>query len=182
MTKEKDNSDAPPPTAAQRAAAVSPGRKGQKPVPSGQLRGIPTSASTPCTRMGSQLRRLRQDERGAGTVELVIAMPVLLLAILLIAQFALYLHATHIAQSAASHALSATRVHGGSAAAGDTAAQRVLSQLGSGPLREPSVTAHRGADHASVTITGTAISVLPFVTFTVHAEAVGPVEEFTESR
>ncbi|WIV57881.1 TadE/TadG family type IV pilus assembly protein [Amycolatopsis nalaikhensis] len=129
--------------------------------------------------MRSGLRRLRKDERGAGTVELVIATPVLLLLILLIAQFALYMHATHIAQSAASQALSTARVHGGSAAAGNAEAQRVLSQLGSGPLQRSSVNAQRGANQASVTITGTVTSVVPFVTFTVHAEAVGPVEKFT---
>jgi hypothetical protein len=30
-----------------------------------------------------------------------------------------------------------------------------------------------------VTITGTATSVIPFMTLTVHAEAVGPIEKFT---
>jgi hypothetical protein len=95
----------------------------------------------------------------------------LLLLILLIAQFALYMHATHIAQAAASEALSAARVSGGSAAAGDTEGQQVLTQLGSGPLRGPA--------QVSVTVTGTVINVLPFSTFTVHAEAVGPVEKFT---
>ena len=124
-------------------------------------------------------RSLRNDERGAGTVELVIATPVLLLLILLIAQFALYMHAAHIAQSAASQALSAARVEGGSAAAGSAEAQRVLSQLGSGPLQGSSVDAQRGATQASVRISGTVTSLLPFVTLTVHAEAVGPVEKFT---
>lgn len=129
--------------------------------------------------MRSALRRLRTDERGAGAVELVIATPVLLLLILLIAQFALYMHATHIAQSAASQALSTTRVEGGSAIAGNTEAQRLLSQLGDGPLQGSSANARRGATQASVTITGTVTSVVPFVTLTVHAEAVGPVEKFT---
>ncbi|GAB3474246.1 MULTISPECIES: TadE/TadG family type IV pilus assembly protein [Amycolatopsis] len=128
--------------------------------------------------MCSALRRLRNDQRGAGTVELVIATPVLLLLILLIAQFALYMHATHIAQAAASEALSAARVFGGSAAAGSAEGQRILTQLGSGPLQESSVNVQRGGTQASVTITGTTTSVIPFMTFTVHAEAVGPVEKF----
>ena len=51
-------------------------------------------------------------------MELVIATPLLLLLVLLIAQFALYMHATHIAQAAASEALSEARVSGGTAAAG----------------------------------------------------------------
>src|SRR6266496_4198474 len=78
--------------------------------------GGPTTREGPSrTSVGSALRRLRKDQRGASTVELVIATPVLLLLILLIAQFALYLHATHIAQAAASEALSAARVSGGNA-------------------------------------------------------------------
>jgi Flp pilus assembly protein TadG len=124
---------------------------------------------------------LRADQRGAGTVELVIATPLLLLLILLIAQFALYMHATHIAQAAASQALSAARVSG-SAAAGNTEGQRILTQLGSGPLQGGSVNAQRGNTQTSVTITGTATSVIPFMTLTVHAEAVGPIEKFTGAR
>jgi Flp pilus assembly protein TadG len=129
--------------------------------------------------VGCALRRLRKDQRGGGTVELVIATPVLLLLILLIAQFALYMHATHIVQAAASEALSAARVSGGSTSAGNTEGQRILAQLGSGPLQGTSVNVQRGSTQASVTITGTATSVIPFMTFTVHAEAVGPVEKFS---
>ncbi len=130
-------------------------------------------------RVRGALRRLRTDQRGAGTVELVIATPLLLLLILLIAQFALYMHATHIAQAAASEALSAARVYGGSTAAGNTEGRRVLTQLGSGPLQGTSVNVQRGPTQASVTVTGTVINVIPFATFTVRAEAVGPVEKFT---
>jgi Flp pilus assembly protein TadG len=139
----------------------------------------PQHGSPPWTRVRSTLLRLRADQRGAGTVELVIATPLLLLLILLIAQFALYLHATHIAQAAASQALSAARVSGGSTAAGTTEAHRVLSQLGNGPLHGSSVDARRTATQASVTITGTVTSVVPLLTLTVHAEAAGPVERFT---
>ena len=125
------------------------------------------------------LRRLRTDERGAGTAELVIATPLLLLLVLLIAQFALYMHAVHIAQAAASQALSAARISGGSSATGDTEGQRVLTQLGNGPLRATSVYVQRGAAQVSVTVTGTVTSLIPFTTLTAHAESVGPVEKFT---
>lgn len=111
-------------------------------------------------------------------MELVLAVPGLLLLILLIAQFALYMHATHIAQAAASEALSAARVSGGSAAAGSAEGQRVLTQLGSGPLQGTSVNVQRGDTQASVAVTGTVTNVIPFMTFTVHADAVGPLEKF----
>jgi Flp pilus assembly protein TadG len=145
----------------------------------GRSRTPNTRERPPWTRVRAALCQLRTDQRGAGTVELVIATPLLLLLILLIAQFALYMHATHIAQAAAAEALSAARVYGGSASAGNTEGQRVLTQLGSGPLQGTSVNVQRGPTQASVTVTGTVINVIPFATFTVHAEAVGPVEKFT---
>lgn len=127
------------------------------------------------------IRRACRDQRGSGTAELVIVMPVLFLLFLSIVQFALYMHAAHIAQAAAAQALSAARVSGGSAGAGTAAGQQVLAQLGKGPLREPSVRAQRGADQASVQVRGKAVSVIPFVTLAVRAEAVGPVEKFSSA-
>jgi Flp pilus assembly protein TadG len=126
-------------------------------------------------------RRFRDDERGAGTAELVIATPLLLLLVLTIAQFALYLHATHIAQAAASEALSAARVSGGTAAAGTMEGNRILAQLGDGPLRGTQVDVQRDGSQTSVRITGTVTNVIPFMTLTVHAEAVGPIEKFEPS-
>lgn len=119
-----------------------------------------------------------RDERGATTTELVIVMPVLLTMVMVIAQWTLWAHATHIAQAAASEALSAARVHGGTVAAGQAQAQHVLDQLGRGPLSGPQVSVTRDAHRAAVTITGTATSVLPFLRLPVHAEAAGPVEVF----
>ncbi|MFD9735707.1 TadE/TadG family type IV pilus assembly protein [Umezawaea sp. NPDC059074] len=130
-------------------------------------------------RVRAALARVRRDQTGSGTVELVLATPLLLLLVLLIAQFALYLHAMHIAQSAASQALSATRVHGGSSSAGTAEGQRVLAMLGNGPLRDGSVSVRRGGDQASVTVGGTATNILPFLSFPVSARADGPVEKFT---
>lgn len=130
------------------------------------------------TRVRAALRRLRTDQRGAGATEIVIITPLLLFMIMLIAQFALYMHASHIAQAAASEALSAARVSGGSAAAGTTEGQQVLAQLGNGPLHATSVNVVRGNTQASVTITGTVVNVIPFMDLTVHAEAVGPIDKF----
>jgi len=130
-------------------------------------------------RIPAALLKLPTDQRGSGTVELVIIMPVLLLLIVFICQYEAYDYARKIAQAAASGALSATRVSGGSIAAGTTEANRILSQLGNGPLHASSVDVRRTATQASVTITGTVTNVVPFFTFTVHAVAVGPVERFT---
>ena len=125
------------------------------------------------------IRRIRRDQRGSGTAEFTVAAPLLFLLFLLIAQFALYMHATHIAQAAAAQGLSAARVSGGSAGSGTAAGQELLAQLGSGPLRAASVSAQRGLDRASVQVQGKVVSVLPFMSLTVRAEAVGPVEKLT---
>jgi Flp pilus assembly protein TadG len=119
-----------------------------------------------------------RGDRGSVSVELVIATPLLLFMLLAIIQFALWSHATHIAQAAASQGLAAARVQDGTAAAGNASAQQMLDQLDSGPLTGASVNADRSATAASVRIAGTATSVVPFLHLPVHAEATGPVERF----
>jgi len=123
-------------------------------------------------------RRVLRGDRGSVSVELVIATPLLLFMLLAIIQFALWSHAEHIAQAAASQGLAAARAQDGTAAAGAAGAQQMLNQLDSGPLIGASVIADRSAISASVRISGTAISVVPFLHLPVHAEAVGPVERF----
>ncbi|MEU6351107.1 TadE/TadG family type IV pilus assembly protein [Streptomyces sp. NPDC047072] len=121
--------------------------------------------------------RLR-DESGAVTTEMVIIMPVLLTMVLLLAQATIWWHALHIAQATASDALAVVRVEDGTTAVGQDEAQRVLDQLGRGPLRGTHVTITRTADRADVRITGTATSVVPFLHLPVRAHVSGPVEQF----
>jgi Flp pilus assembly protein TadG len=125
-----------------------------------------------------RIRRVLRGDRGSVSVELVIATPLLLLMLLAIIQFALWSHATHIAQAAASQGLAAARAQDGTAAAGSASAQQMLNQLDAGPLTGASVNADRSVVSASVRISGTATSVIPFLHLPVHAEAVGPVERF----
>lgn len=119
----------------------------------------------------------RRDERGAGTVELVLATPLLLLMLLGIVQFAVWSHATHIAQAAAAHGLAAARAMGGTAADGHAGAAQVLDQLGDGPLVAPEIDVARGPTTVSVRVAGTASQVVPFLQLPVRAEAAGPVEQ-----
>lgn len=109
---------------------------------------------------------------------MTIGMPIVFLLVLTLAQTALYFHAAHVAQAAATHALAAARTENGSAAAGEGQARYVLSQLGPGPLRDTSVAVRRGTQQAEVQVSGVATSVVPFVHILVRARAVGPVEEF----
>jgi Flp pilus assembly protein TadG len=120
-----------------------------------------------------------RGDRGSVSAELVIATPLLLLMVLAIVQFALWSHATHIAQTAASQGLAAARVQNATAAQGLTGAQHVLDQLGRGPLINTRIDTRRGADAASIRVIGEASAVIPFLHLSVHAETAGPLERFT---
>ena len=135
-------------------------------------------ASTSGSDVGSRLRQALRGDRGSVSAELVIATPLLLVLLLTIVQFALWSHATHIAQAAASQGLAAARMQDATAVAGRAAARQLLEQLGRGPLSSPQVSVTRDARRAAVTITGGATSVLPLLRLPVHAEASGPVERF----
>ncbi|MEU5698621.1 TadE/TadG family type IV pilus assembly protein [Streptomyces aurantiacus] len=140
-----------------------------------QRRGHPTAC--PCAD-ADLLRRLWREDRGAVTVEMVNIIPALFTLVMLLAQATLWWHASHIAQATTAHALAATRVEDGTAADGHNQAQRILDQLGRGPLRGVHVNVTRGAERADVRITGTASSVIPFLHLPVQAHAAGPVERF----
>ncbi len=125
-----------------------------------------------------QMRGVLVGDRGSVSAELVIAIPLVLFMLLAIVQFALWSHATHIAQAAAAQGLAACRAQDGTVADGQTSAQQLLDELGRGPLTGTSVSVSRTADSASIQITGTASAVIPLLYLPVHAEAAGPVERF----
>lgn len=128
---------------------------------------------------GRRARPWRGDQ-GAGSAELVIAVPLLMLLILAIVQFAVWAHASSIAQVTAEEALAAARVRGGTAAAGQQRAQQVISQLASSVLISPKVTVTRTATTVTVTLTATAEEVLPIpgLSFPVTITVTGPAERF----
>ena len=117
-----------------------------------------------------------RDERGSASAELVVATPLLMLLILGVIQFALWQHATHIAEAAAQQGLAAGRVEGGTETTGQIEADAVLRQLG--VLSDSRVVTDRTVDMTTVIVTGAAPSVLPFVHLPVRAVASGPSERF----
>lgn len=110
------------------------------------------------------------------TAELVVATPLLLLLISLIVQYALYEHAEHVAQSAAQEAVTATRLQGGTVAAGREQGQDVLSTLNHGLLLSPEIAITRTSAQARVEISGYAEQLVPFLRLYVDTVAVAPVE------
>lgn len=138
-------------------------------TPAAERSGTPRAAA---------VRWLLRGDRGSVGAELVIVTPLVLFLLLAIVQFALWSHAAHIAQAAAAHGLAAARVQYGTAAEGSAAAQRVLDQLGHGPLTSTRIHTTRGAEATSIQVSGHAIAVIPFLHLPVHAQATGPVERF----
>jgi hypothetical protein len=122
------------------------------------------------------VRRVLVGDRGSVSAELVIAVPLVLFMLVAIVQFALWSHATHVAQAAAAQGLAACRAQDGTAAGGHFSAQQLLGELGRGSLTGASIAANRTAESASIQITGTASAVIPLLHMPVHAEAAGPVE------
>jgi Flp pilus assembly protein TadG len=110
---------------------------------------------------------------------LVLVTPVLILLVTLIIQFALWFHATHVAQAAASDGLASVRVEAGTAADGETRANAILDSLAPTLITDRQVVATRGAQTARVEVTGNSVTIVPGFTLRIHAVAEGPLELFT---
>jgi Flp pilus assembly protein TadG len=140
----------------------------------------PTAAlcHRPCRHGWRRLRQRLRGDRGAGAAEVVIAVPLLMLLILAIVQFAVWAHASEVAQATAEEALAAARVQGSSAAAGQQRAQQVLGQIGGAILVDPQVSVTRTVGSATVQITATAERIIPFIVTPVRVTVTGPAERF----
>lgn len=143
-----------------------------------------TRRPSPCCRRRRwrQLRRRLAGDQGAGAAEVVIAVPLLMLLILAITQFAIWAHASAVAQAAAEEALAAARVQGSGPAAGLERAQQVLGQIGGAALVSPQVSVTRTAGSFTVQITATAEQVIPLFRPPVHVTVTGPAERFVPDR
>jgi Flp pilus assembly protein TadG len=140
-----------------------------------QLRRLRTPARP---RRRRWCRALKGDERGSVSAELVLATPLLLVLIMGVVQFALWEHATHVADAVAQQGLAVGRLQGETAAAGQAEAQSVLDQLGTGVLVAPDITATRTATTTTVVVTGHAESVFGLFSLPVTAVASGPTEDY----
>lgn len=120
-------------------------------------------------------RRLGGD-RGAVTVEVAGYTVLMLLALMIGVQAVTWGLAALGARYTANHAAQQTRVHGGTVAAGKADANATLASAVGNALNDPQVDIDRTATTVTVTVRGTATSIIPGfrppVTVTVHA----PVE------
>jgi Flp pilus assembly protein TadG len=111
-------------------------------------------------------------------VEFAIVFGSALILAFTVIQAGLVYYAHSLALGAATQGANAARGYGASAGTGDTHAREFLSQAGSGLLNQH-VSVHRGGEQVTVVVTGTAVSLLPGLTFTVSKSVSSPVERAT---
>lgn len=99
-------------------------------------------------------------ERGSAPVEFVLIIPVVLLIFFGIIQGSLWYQAQNVAHAAAAAAYNDARVSNGSAGSGQAAGSQVIANHG-GSLNGASVSVSRTANQVSVTVTGSAPTIVP---------------------
>lgn len=117
-------------------------------------------------------------ESGSASAQVVLATPALVLVVMLVFQFALYEHASHVVTAAAQHGAAAAQIEHGTATVGRQEAERFLRGADRGLLRDPSVEVMRNERTARVVVRAAVVSLVPGITLTVHGEADGPTERF----
>ncbi|MET7949424.1 TadE family protein [Micromonospora sp. NPDC005324] len=139
----------------------------------------PSPALGAARRLRARWRRVAaRSDAGAATAELAIAMPLLLLIVMFVIQAGVFMHATHVAQSAATRAANAAAGYQSSATTGRNAGEQTLAAIGDGVLKNPSVSVTRTATEVRTEIVGEAATVVPGVRWTVRATVVRPTERF----
>lgn len=122
----------------------------------------------------------RARDSGAHTVEFAIVAAPLLVVTFMVIQAALVFHARSMALAAATQGAQVARAYGSSLPAGKAKAESFLDVLGRG-VRDPEVEVSESATDVTVTVRGTAPSIVPFMTFDVTQSASGPKERFVTS-
>lgn len=119
------------------------------------------------------------DERGATSViQLVLIAPALLMMMMAIVQFGLLAHARNVAEQAAQEGAASARRFDGTEASAKTDALKYLTLLGSQTLKDRDVVVNRGAQNATVTITGKVLTLVPGLDLHVQESSTGPVERY----
>jgi hypothetical protein len=118
------------------------------------------------------------QDRGSVSLEMLVVTPVLMLLLFAAIQIALNSHARNIAMATAQNAARAEGAYQAAAGAGQDAAVAFLAQTHDG-LGRPAVAIEHNGTEIRATVTGRAISVVPFLTWTVSQSASSPIEQVT---
>jgi Flp pilus assembly protein TadG len=129
-------------------------------------------------RLAERLASHKSDEAGSSAVEMAIIFPVTVFIIFGIIQFGLWYHAAAIARSAAQEGARAASAYQANAAAGTAGAEHVLTDNAGGLISHVHVVPYRDTEVATVTVSGQALQVIPFIALAVHGSATAPVEAY----
>jgi Flp pilus assembly protein TadG len=119
-------------------------------------------------------------DQGASSLEWALLTPFLVSFMMTVVQFAMVYHARHVALAAAQSGARVARTDNSTAwqANAERRAKDSVAQVGPGLLTQTNAVADGDRDHRYVNVTGTAVSVVPGMTFTVSQRAGGPTECF----
>lgn len=123
-------------------------------------------------------RAAARPERGSTSIEMVVLLPAMFALMFLGVQGAVWYQARTIVLAAAQEGARAAAAEDGSRAAGAAAAADFVAASRAG-LTAPQVTAERSATTATVTVSASTVSLLPFTSPRVTQSASLPVERVT---
>ena len=130
--------------------------------------------------MPAQRQRRTRSERGSVAIQMVFLLPALFAVMFLGVQASLYYHARSVALAAAEEGAREAAGQTGSQDSGVAVAKTFLQDAGGADVMTgTNVTGTRSAITATVTVTGTTLSVIPGWKGTVSERASMPVERIT---
>lgn len=124
-------------------------------------------------------RLLMRGERGSSSVEMVIALPLVLTVLFLAVQAGTWFHARSIALASAQSGARTSAMLNSSLEAGLSSARSFATDVGGTTLTGVTVTGDRTATSTTVTVTGHSVRLVPFMDVTVSQSATLPVERYT---
>ena len=124
-------------------------------------------------------RWLMRGERGSSSVEMVIALPLVLTVLFLAVQAGTWFHARSIALASAQSGARTSAMLNSTLEAGLSSAGSFAADVGGTTLTGVTVTGDRTATSTTVTVTGHSVRLVPFMDVTVSQSATLPVERYT---
>ena len=120
------------------------------------------------------------DDRGSATVEVAVALPVVMLLLMLVVQAGVYFHTRAVATTAAHKGLDALRVEEGSTPAARAATEGFLDR-NAPALEGRTIHVDRTGERAEVTVSGDVVSLIFGVDlFPVSVTADAPIEQVVD--
>ena len=124
-------------------------------------------------------RSAMRGERGSSSVEMVIALPIVLTVLFLAVQAGTWFHARSIALASAQSGARTSAMLNSTLEAGLSSARSFAADVGGTTLTGVTVTGDRTATSTTVTVTGHSVRLVPFMDVTVSQSATLPVERYT---